>query len=268
MKKTNILRAALAMSTGLFLSGILHAQHDTVRAVHETTTTQTQHDVVRTTEVNTPAPARAGQNPEPGGELHHGEFGVRFLPTFTSLAFNTYNKDVVQGEVTLTYGYGVMLGLNFSKHVGIEVDGNYSYISQKYKDQNLNREVHISYIDVPVMLSLNTDKSKWVNLNVVVGPQFGINIGSSVKTTNGSNQDTVHAVLAVKQGDVGLAYGAGLEFALTPSHSLRFDIGFRGMYGLVNIDGNSSSSDPNTYNVLVSASRKSYAGYAGLSFTF
>ncbi|HEV7230077.1 MAG TPA: porin family protein, partial [Bacteroidia bacterium] len=226
MKKTKILRAALALSSGLLLSGVLHAQHDTVRAVHETTTTQ--HDVVRTTDVNAPAAppaARTTQDPATDNTLHHGEFGVRFLPTFTSLAFNTENKDVVRGEVTMTYGYGVMLGLNFTKHVGIEIDGNYSAISQKYKDQNMDREVHISYIDVPVLLSLNTDKSKWVNLNVVVGPQFGINVGSSINTTNGSNQDSVHAVLAVKQGDVGIAYGAGLEFALTPSHALRFDVG-------------------------------------------
>jgi hypothetical protein len=154
-----------------------------------------------------------------------------------------------------------------SKHIGLQLECNYNTISQTYKDQNLERQVHINYIDVPLLLSLSTDKSKCVNFNVVVGPQFGINAGSSI-TSNGTSasSDTVHALLAVKQGDVGVAYGAGLDFCLNKARTIRLDIGFRGVYGLVNID--SENIAPDTYNVLVKASRKSYAGYAGLTFLF
>jgi hypothetical protein len=173
---------------------------------------------------------------------------------------------VVQGEAVANYGYGAMLGLNFSRHVGIMAEVDYLDISQKYKDQELEKQVHINYLNIPVMLSLNTDKSKLVNLNVVVGPQFGVNVGSSVNSSSNSNTTTTQATLAVKQGDIGIAYGAGFEFALTRSHALRIDLGFRGMYGLVDISGDNTG--PNTYNVLVHASRKSYGGYIGLAFAF
>jgi hypothetical protein len=253
------------------LSWNIYAQQDSVKTVHETT--KTEHTEVRTSTTSTsPALPAAGANKtaDPDADtFHRGEFGLRFMPTFSSLALNTYNGDVVQGEVTLSYGYGVMMGFNFNKHVGLQAEVNYNEISQKYKDQNLEREIHISYLNIPVMVSLNTDKSKWVNLNLVAGPQFGINVGSSMKTNSGNNNtDTLHAVLAVKHGDIGLAYGAGLEFALNASHTLRFDLGFRGVYGLVDMDANQSSSSQNTYNVLIRASRKSYAGYAGLTFLF
>jgi hypothetical protein len=118
------------------------------------------------------------------------------------------------------------------------------------------------------MLSLNTDKSAPVNLNFVVGPQFGFNIGSSITGNDGANQDTLRATIGAKAGDVGAAYGAGVEFMLNDSHNLRLDLGFRGYYGLVDMRANQSSNNPDTYNVLLRASRKTYAGYIGLTWLF
>jgi hypothetical protein len=121
-------------------------------------------------------------------------------------------------------------------------------------------------VNIPVMLSFNTDKTLPVNLNFVVGPQFGINVGSSIQSSGNANADTLRAVVAVKQGDVGAAYGAGLEFALNKAHTLRLDLGFRGFYGFVDMRADQTS--PDSYNILVRASRKTYAGYLGLTFCF
>jgi len=85
----------------------------------------------------------------------------------------------------------------------------------------------VSYFSIPVLVSLNTGKSNPVNLKVELGPEIGLNIGSSVKSSN----DTLTTVLSTKQTGVGIAYGAGFGFMLNPDHTIRFDLGYRGVYG-------------------------------------
>jgi opacity protein-like surface antigen len=202
-------------------------------------------------------------------ELRTMELGFRLMPTVSSVDFTTHNGEVVRGEATVSMGYGGLLGINFSKNVGILAEVDYNEVSQKYKDRGLEREVQITYLNIPVMLSLNTDKTRPVNLNLVAGPQFGLNIGSSVKTAEATGEtDTLHAVIAVKEGDVGFAYGAGLEFALNPERTIRFDLGFRGFYGLVDMTSDQVNNNPNTYNIMIRAGRKTYAGYGGITFAF
>ncbi len=199
-------------------------------------------------------------------ELRHVEFGVRYMPTFSSIDFNTSDGGVVEGSFTMSHGFGVMAGINLTKNIGVQAEVNYYQINQKYADGNLNRDLTINYFNIPVLLSLNTNKAAPVNLNLVAGPQFGINAGSKFETSGNGNTDSTTAVVALRKGDVGLAYGAGLEFALNKNHNVRLDLGFRGFYGLVNMD--SSTDGQGTYNVIVSASRKTYGGYAGITWMF
>lgn len=199
-------------------------------------------------------------------KLHKVELGLRFMPTFSSLKLRSYNGEVVRGDATMSIGYGAFLGVNFSKNVGLQAEVNYNEISQKYKDRNLDRQVNINYLNVPILLSLNTDKTRMVNWNVVAGPQFGFNVGSNSTTGSSGETDNLHAEIAVKQNDVGLAYGTGLDFMLNKSRTIRLDLGYRGFYGL--ISGKTDSSGDNTYNVLVRASRKAHGGYGGVTFLF
>jgi hypothetical protein len=166
----------------------------------------------------------------------------------------------------MSNGYGIMLGVT-SEHVGIQAEVDYLEISQKYKDRNMDRKVDVNYLNIPVLLSLNTGKSQMINFNLVAGPQFGLNVGSKTSTNGSESTDTLRAVVAVKKGDIGLAYGAGLEFMVNKIHTVRIDLGFRGFYGIVNASS-TPTNDPNTYNVIVNASRKTYGGYLGLTFLF
>jgi hypothetical protein len=184
------------------------------------------------------------------------------MPTFYSLDFNSENGDVIKGSVTMSQGFGGMLAFNLSPHVGVQGEVDYYKATQKYKDQSVSNKVNIKYLDIPVLLSLNTNKMARVNLNAVVGPQFGINIGSDI-TSSGS---TGTATVAAKKGDVGAAFGAGLEFAINDAHNIRLDLGYRGFYGFVKMDGDKSGS--NTYNVVVSANRKTNGAYVRLTFLF
>lgn len=215
--------------------------------------------------VQAPAPV---QEPEPKKEVFHGVLGVRFMPTFSSIELRNSDNNTITGEFVLSYGYGALLGLNFNNHVGLQIEGIYNNLSQKYKDKDLERKIEISYLNFPVLLSLNTGRSNMVNLNIVAGPQFGINLGSKVTTTGSEGVDTVHAVLAVKQGDFGFAYGAGLDFALNKRRNVRFDIGFRGVYGLIDISDDSKTIETDQYYILQKAHIETYSAYAGFLLLF
>lgn len=267
MKKNKTIGTLLAV-TALFSGAALAQVPDTVRIYNAPDTVVKERTIIQQTVPATPAPAVVAQEEVYDAPLRKTEFGIRYYPTFSSLALRTYGGEVVQGSLSMSHGWGVMLAHNFTRHVGLQLEVNYNEISQKFKDRNLDRTVNVSYLNIPVMLSLNTDKSHWVNWNFVAGPQFGLNIGSDVQTSGGNNSDTLRAVVGVKQGDVGFAYGTGLEFMLNKPHTLRLDLGFRGFYGLVNMDADQSSSNPDTYNIMVRASRKQYAGYLGLTFLF
>ena len=261
-----ITTGAIAILTAFFSVPLSAQVVDTVKVIKETQVvrdTVTETRIVRDTVVKEDNKQKPERPP-----LRRGEFGVRYMPTFSSMSFRTYNGDVIQGDVSMSHGFGVMLGFNLSKNIGIQAEASYLEISQKYKDQNLNRQVNVSYLNSPILLSVNTDKTRMVNLNFVAGPQFGVNLGSSVQTTGNENEGTLRAVVGAKGTDVGLAYGTGLEFALSRTHCLRADIGYRGFYGLVDANANQSSKNPDTYNVLVRASRFSHAAYLGLTLCF
>jgi hypothetical protein len=196
------------------------------------------------------------------------EIGARYMPTFSSFDVRSSQNGVVQGTLTLSHGVGGFMAFNASQHIGFQVEGIYLSMTQKYRDNDLDRTVRLNYMNFPLLFSLNTSKGSAVNLNLVAGPQFGLNVGSSVETAPGGNVDTVNAVLAVKTGDVGVAYGAGLEFGFGESRMVALELGFRGVYGLIDISDNSKSTTTNEYYILDRAHVQSYAGYVGLRFGF
>jgi hypothetical protein len=191
--------------------------------------------------------------------------GARYMPTFHEVKFSTSGGETVTGTVRVSHGVGALLGFNFTNNIGLQAEVNYYQLQQKYTDKALERQVDLSYLNFPVLLSLNTNKMGRFNWNFVAGPQFGLNVGSELKTTEGRDSETLKATVAVKKGDVGLAYGTGFQIGINPASTLKADLGFRGFYGLVSVRDNVESG---AYNVLIKASRKTYAGYLGLSYCF
>ncbi len=165
--------------------------------------------------------------------------GARIMPTITSFNFNKINNSTVQTTAKLNYGVGALLGIHFTSG--------------------------ISKASAPILLSFNTGSSSPVNLNFVVGPQWGFNVGSKLELA-GSGNDSLQARLAVKKSDFGIAYGAGFDFGL--GQLVRFGIGFRGVYGLVDISDNNTSMTTNEYFILDKTHIKTYSAYAGVTFGF
>lgn len=194
-----------------------------------------------------------------------GEFGLRFMPTYSSTDIQISSGGKVQGNATLGFGAGALLGFNFSEYIGIQGEVIYSSTTQKYKEEDNEREINLKYVNIPLLLSLNTGKTKMVNFNIVAGPQMGISVGSSISHVA---TDSMDAVLSVKKGDLGIAFGAGIDFGLNPARTIRLSMGYRGVRGFFDISDDNGSLDNNAYYVLDKAHTKSNSGYIGLSFLF
>jgi hypothetical protein len=193
------------------------------------------------------------------------ELGVRFMPTFSSFEITTPGTGRVKSDFSAGLGFGGFLGYNFTDNIGVQAEVIYSKISQKYSEENVERKINLKYVNIPLLLSLNTGKSRMINFNVVAGPQIGISVGSNL---SGVGSDSTLAVLSVKKGDLGVAYGAGLDFGLNAAHTIRLGLGFRGVLGLIDISGDNKTNTTNSYYLLDRSKIKSYSGYVGLSFMF
>lgn len=194
--------------------------------------------------------------------------GFRFMPTATSLKFKKTSEKAIETSAQFGYGAGGFIGLALGNHVGVQAEVMYTKLAQKFKDGSLDREVNLGYVNIPLMLVLNTGFNKAVNLNLAFGPQLGINTKSKLTTTNTGESETLAAVLKVKKNDLGLAYGAGLDFGFGTEHDIKLAIGYRGVYGLVDISDTSKNLTTNQYYVLDRSRVRTYSGYIGLTFAF
>lgn len=192
--------------------------------------------------------------------------GFRFMPTFTYLDYREMDGATIEATAVVGYGYGGFMGFNLSNNIALQAEVIYSQLAQKFKMQERSYNVKLDYINIPLLLRINTGVMNPVNLNFVIGPQLGLNVGSSVDSEDNGSTTTVVTSIAVKKGDIGLAYGAGLDFRLGGNTTL--GLGFRGVYGLVDISDRSNTQETNEYYVLDKAHVKTYAGYIGLAFGF
>jgi len=231
----------------------------------QTTTTTTT--TTTTGDGNTPSSIEQPSNDGGNGNTSGFVIGARVYGTGTSLDLDKAGDG--SAEVSFVFGYGVggYLGYNFNKNFGLQLEGIYSSLAQKYTYQGSVRKVELSYINFPLLAVIGTDINRPVSFNVAFGPQAGINVGSKVTTQgDGEGTDSLTAVLAVKTGDFGLAYGAGLNFALTPT--MHLGVGFRGVYGLIDVSDKSKNQTTNDYYILDRAHVKTYSGYLGIGFMF
>jgi hypothetical protein len=196
------------------------------------------------------------------------EVGARFMPVFSSFRMTTYDGSRVKGTAVLGYGMSAIIGFNFNSHIGLQTEIIYNSISRKYSEVGVNRKVNLRYVAIPFLLSINSGKFKPVNLNIVVGPQLGIMVGNTVYTSGDVTPETPIAVLTVRKSDIGLAYGAGLDFGLNRSGTFRVGVGFRGVYGLINVSNTSRTRETSEFYVLDKVHVETYSIYGGFSFLF
>lgn len=196
------------------------------------------------------------------------EYGMRFMPTLT--VFKVYTPSAGTTDAKPSFGYGVeqFFAYNFSKHFALQGEFLYSDLSLKYKEGDAERKIHLSYIHLPVLFSVNSNRYKTVNVNAVVGPQFAFKAESNILTLNGSKENNSNAVLAIKTLDLALVYGVGIDFGLNKSRQFRLSVGFRGTYGLTDISKSSAPLPTESYYILKRTHLQTYSAYVGVSFLF
>jgi outer membrane autotransporter protein len=196
------------------------------------------------------------------------EFGLRLMPTFSSFDLKNSSGGTVDGKANFGFGASAFLGYNFNSHIGLQTEVIYSTASQKYTESDVERNIKLKYVNIPLLLSLNTGKHSLINFNIVAGPQIGISAGTDLKVSGGNGTNNQNAVLAIRKGDLGFAYGAGLDFAVSPSHNARFGVGYRGVRGLVDISKNNNNITTENYYVVDRTKIRSNAFYVGFSILF
>jgi opacity protein-like surface antigen len=200
--------------------------------------------------------------------LHHStEIGIRVMPTYTTVQLHT-SEGEISASNNLGYGAGAYMAVNFTDRLALQVEVIYNSFSQKYIERATEHKIKLQYVNIPVLLSINTGKSEIVNLNIAGGAQIGINVGSSISSSGYGEGVVMMPVLAVKKNDIGFAYGAGLDFALNPMRTLRIGFGYRGVMGLADISETSESITSDSYYVLQHTRINSNSGYVGLSLLF
>lgn len=196
------------------------------------------------------------------------ETGVRFMPTFSSLRLKTSDGGTTRGSVDMGFGLGAFVAINITEHVGAQFECIYSSLAQQFKSNDVEHKITLTYFNIPLLLSLNTGISKMINLNLVGGPQIGVSAGAKIKTTNATSNDFPNPILSVKKGDFGLVYGAGVDFGLNSAKTFRLGLGYRGVFGLLDISDNNKTTATNNYYVLDRSHIRTNAVYAAVSFRF
>jgi Outer membrane protein beta-barrel domain len=191
--------------------------------------------------------------------------GARLLPIFSNFDVSQPNGSTFKTTAVVTLGGGGLIGYNFTNHFALQGEVLYSPLAQKYNDElDHSHTVHLDYLNIPVLAVFNTGVDKPVNLNIALGPQLGINAGSRVDAGSSGDVDTVTAVLKVKPADIGIAYGVGLDFGGVGR--ITFDVGYRGVVGLVDISDNSNTLETGQYYILQKSHITTHAGYVGVKF--
>jgi len=144
--------------------------------------------------------------------LRHLELGFRYKPSFSSIDIRLATGGVIKGNLENQLGFGTMLAYHFTAHIGLQTEVDYFELSQTFLDGDMRLRVDLGYMNIPILVPISTNKLNWLNWNFVVGPQLGLNVGT--KLNNTSSSDSSKAVIDVKSGDIGFAYGTGLEVAL------------------------------------------------------
>jgi hypothetical protein len=206
------------------------------------------------------ATVKDNDNDNDGGFM----LGFRYMPTISSFDVHT-SQGVASADFVLSHGFGGFIGVKTSNHFNLQLEIIYLQLAQKFQQNDVTNTVKLSYVNVPLMAVFNTGLDQPVNFNACIGPQIGFNTGSSLDVENGNDADTIHAVLAVKKADIGLAYGVGLDIG---GENVKFAVGFRGVYGLVDISDQSHNITTDQYYILDRSHVKTYSGYIGVTFLF
>ena len=179
------------------------------------------------------------------------------------LSLATLEGDNVENPNSRTaVNFGGFFNVPVSNVLGVQVGAGFVQKGASETEGGLDIEGNLSYIEIPLLLTLSPATSGNVGFDFYLGPALGFNTGCTLKgtfagVTSELDCDDPQIDADVKSFDVGAMVGAGVEIGLTPTLSLVLD-GFYNL-GLTNFD-DSGDVDNETKN-------RAFSILAGLSFS-
>lgn len=256
----SLIRIAIAFCLMLPSIQSLGQEQNQTKTTTTTTTTTSEQNVTSETQ----SKQQSQENTSSWKGLHAGVIGQA---TFTNVKVKSENSSISTSYV-VGYGAGGFIGYFFNQNAELRIEGLYSSLAQEISVNGSKSTLNLSYINFPLLFGFHTSYNKPISFNIMAGPQLGINTASSVDVDGNSEIDTVNATINIKPADIGIAYGAGIDFGFGPERLLHLNVGFRGVYGIVDIGEDSNNNTTSAYYILDRSKLKTYSGYAGLSYKF
>jgi hypothetical protein len=175
---------------------------------------------------------------------------VKGTPQFSMLENkDDNNNSAYSRKATFDGSFGVGVGYNFTKNLGIGADALYSLQGQRYKLSGTEFNQKNDYLKVPLYFSYNTDPSKTVSFIGKIGPQVSFLTSSKLDDKDG-NTVNGNTKSDYKNETFGGMVSAGAQFKLNSGLYLtaewRFDYDFTNAEETRSIDGYTRAK---TYNM-------------------
>ncbi len=115
---------------------------------------------------------------------------VKATPEFSFLLNKDDNdNDLYYSKATFNTNFGLGAGYNFTKNIGVAIDGLYSLQGQKYELSGNEYNQKVNYIKIPVYFTYNSNPAKFISFSGKIGPQ--VSFLSTSKLTNNDGKDLV-----------------------------------------------------------------------------
>ncbi|MBA3900233.1 MAG: outer membrane beta-barrel protein [Bacteroidetes bacterium] len=195
-------------------------------------------------------------------------FGLRYQPFMSDIEFVGQSNRTVLPYERINQGWGATLNYYLSNWIAIHVEVINQHQRYEFRDSDILRNVKLNYVNIPMMVSANTNYGRSVNLNIAAGPYLGLNTKGQI-ATNGQAKGFETPVLLVNPLDFGAAFGGGIDFAFGAHKWLHLNLGYRGTIGLTSITDNNIILDENQYSIIGKNTRNRTNGaYIGLMAKF
>jgi hypothetical protein len=192
-------------------------------------------------------------------------FGLKYQPNICSVQNQNFTDSVnIDLKSTFAQGGGVTFAFNLFDNFGIQAEALYSEQGQKFirtdtSGNNYENILKLTYINVPVLLRLNSSTRKTVSFNITGGIQMGLLYGAGLTVKRTEGTITTGVASKFETVDMAVVYGGGFDINL--AEFFHFNIGLRLVEGLTDIgrSGNELFHASPTYNKITSV-------YAGVTF--
>ena len=155
---------------------------------------------------------------------------VKATPQFSFLLNKDDNdNNLYNSKATFNTNFGIGAGYNFTKNIGVAIDGLYSMQGQKYELSGEEYNQKVNYVKVPVYFTYNTNPQKSISFSGKIGPQ--VSFLTTSKLTNDDGKDLVGDTNdRYEKATFGGAAEAGIQLRmdrnLFVTAGVKFDVDF------------------------------------------